>query len=106
LLDLSPGTVSLMVGHHRRDLPIDRVLRIEVRGDSLKNGALTGAVALGLWTALLAGQGSLEPGYVIYFSAINAGLGAAIGAGIDALIPGRTTIYTKPAAQARLRVSF
>jgi len=77
------------------------VVRIERRGDSLKNGAIIGA-AFGLITGALlnecAGGGSGANGEGCLGARIGLALGgaaiwAAIGAGIDALIPGRTRIW-------------
>jgi hypothetical protein len=81
------------------------------RGDSLKNGAIIGAVAGTAYfvtaAALLAGS---DDGEVIIPTAIAggvlfAGLGAAAGAGIDALISRRQVIYQKPAGRSRVGVS-
>ena len=77
------------------------VVRIERRGDSLKNGAIIGA-AFGLITGAMlnecAGGGSGPrgegcPGARIGLALGGAAIWAAIGAGIDALIPGRTRIW-------------
>jgi hypothetical protein len=79
------------------DVRLDRVQRIDATRDSLANGAAIGAVGLGLWCAAICGQG-LESGDRLPMAvAINAGLGALIGAGIDAAHKGRTPIYIKPA---------
>jgi hypothetical protein len=81
------------------------------RDDSLKNGAIIGAVAGAAYyvtgLALLAG---IDDGEVIVPTAIAggvlfAGLGAAAGVGIDALISGRQLIYQTPAPRSRASVS-
>jgi hypothetical protein len=81
------------------------------RGDSLKNGAIIGAVAATayLWTmaALLTDS---DGGEVLIPAAVAgsvwvAGMGAAAGAGIDALISRRQVIYQKRAGGSRVSVS-
>ena len=98
LLDLSDRTLALLTADNRRvEMPIDRVLRIEVRGDSLKNGAAIGAAVMG-GLSLLSCAGYRNGGACAAGTTINVALGALIGAGIDAMNGGRTAIYTKPAA--------
>jgi hypothetical protein len=81
------------------------------RDDSLKTGAIIGAVA---GTAYFVTAAALlrdsDGGNVIIPTAIAggvlfAGLGAAAGAGIDALISRRQVIYQKPAGRTRISVS-
>ena len=110
ILELSHDSLSLLLNDNRRvDLPIDRVLRIEARGDSLKNGAAIGAVVLGGLTALgcVAASGGA---YCITPIATNIGLGALVGAGVDALNGGRSTLYSKaaraPAANLQFKLRF
>ena len=82
------------------------------RGDSLRNGAIIGAVAGTAYfvTLLAILQGSSDGGGVIIPTAIVggvcfAGMGAAAGAGIDALISRRQVIYQKPAGRSRVSVA-
>jgi hypothetical protein len=81
------------------------------RGDSLRNGAIIGAVA---GTAYFVTMATLlrdaDGGEVIIPTAIAggvlfAGLGAAAGVGIDALIARRQVIYQKSASRSRVSVS-
>ena len=81
------------------------------RDDSLKNGAIIGAVAA---TALFVTAGvalhDSDGGDVIVSGAIAwgvlfAGMGAAAGLGIDALITRRHLIYQKPASRNSVSVS-
>jgi hypothetical protein len=94
LLRLGPDTLSLLDEGTVRDVRLADVARIESRGDSVKNGAIIGAAILGGWCALICPQGldgyGRQFGYVL---AVNTALGAAIGAGIDGMHVGRTTIY-------------
>src|SRR6185436_17892998 len=56
IVDLSPESLTILTADNRRvDMPLDRVLRIEARGDSLKNGAVIGALVLGTLVALACG---------------------------------------------------
>jgi hypothetical protein len=93
---LSPSTLTLLVDGQPRDIPIDRVLRIDARGDSVKNGAAIGAVVMGAWCLVVCGQGveNGAQGGALLVSSVA--YGAMLGAGIDALHTGRTTIYRKP----------
>src|SRR5262245_58659044 len=107
LVELSSSSLAILVDGQRREVPIDQVLRIDGRKDSLKNGTLIG---LGVFAGLAAlSCPSIDSaGWCAYSIGINAGLGAAIGAGIDALHKGRTPIYVKAgksasALQVRLR---
>jgi hypothetical protein len=81
------------------------------RDDSLVNGAIIGAVAGAAYfvTAAMLLHDS-DGGDVIIPTAIAggvlfAGMGAAAGVGIDALIAGRHVIYQKPVGRARVSVS-
>jgi hypothetical protein len=97
LVELSPTTLAMLVDGRRVDVPLERVLRIEGRNDSVKDGAAYGAAIGGGLIALGCGQ-ALGNGYCVTYTIFYAGLGALVGAGVDALHKGRTTIYSKPAA--------
>ncbi|HEX7797737.1 MAG TPA: hypothetical protein VF456_25420 [Vicinamibacterales bacterium] len=106
LLQLGPDTLSLLDKGTVRDVRLADVARIESRGDSVKNGAIIGAAILGGWCALICPQGL--DGYRGQFAsvlAINTALGATIGAGIDAMHVGRTTIYEPADIQSARRSS-
>ena len=81
------------------------------RGDSLKNGAIIGAVAATAYVlTAIALLGDSDGGDIIVSTAITstvliAGMGAAAGAGIDALIKGNHVIYRKPSSGSRISVS-
>jgi hypothetical protein len=96
LIDFGPASLSLFVDGARRELPLDSIDRIQTRGDSVRNGALIGAaVGVGLWSLTAAEYGGDVP--FVFFWAASYG---ALGALVDLMIPGRTTIYAKPAAVA------
>ena len=61
---------------------------MDKRGDSLRNGAVMGAL-VGAALGVLATK---EVGFTV----VGAGVYAAIGTGFDALIQGRTTLYEAP----------
>jgi hypothetical protein len=99
LVQLSPTTLAILVDGKRVEVPIENVLRIEGRNDSVKDGAAYGAAIGGGLVALTCAQ-ALELRYCVPAAVFYAGLGALAGAGVDALHKGRTTIYSKPAAVA------
>lgn len=80
------------------------------RGDSLRNGAIIGAVAATAYfltaAALLSDSdgGEVIVGTAVAGGVLFAGMGAAAGAGIDALIARRQVIYQKPAGRSRVGV--
>lgn len=99
LVELSPTTLGLLVNGKRVDLPLESVVRIDGRNDSLKNGALIGAAVMG-GLSVVGCQGFNSGAQCAAGVILNTGIGALIGTGIDALRKGRTTIYSKPAAVA------
>ena len=98
LVQLSPTTLAILVDGERVDVPIDNVLRIEGGNDSVKNGAAIGAAIGGGLTALSCGASLGSSGICVTAAVFYTGIGALMGAGVDALHKGRTTIYSKPAA--------
>jgi hypothetical protein len=97
LLELQPATLSVFVEGSRREIPLDSVDRIQARGDSVWNGAVIAASIAGA----LYGLAMIEYGTEGLPLAIAGTAGwSLLGAGVDALIPGRTTIYSKPPAAA------
>jgi hypothetical protein len=106
LLRLNPDLLVVLVDGQERQFESARVARIQKRGDSLRNGAIIGAVvgvAMGIITSGIsdcpgdrAGGGC--PGSRAALFLVSTGVYSAIGTGIDALIPGRTTLYEAPKA--------
>ena len=92
---MGPDTLTLLEQGTSRDIPFTEIIRIDARGDSVKNGAIIGAVVLGAWCALICPQGlnGYSNNQLPYILGVNIALGAAVGAGIDAMHVGRTTIY-------------
>jgi len=92
LIDLGRGAVSLLVDGTRRDIPIDAIATIQRRGDSVWNGALIGAaIGAGLWGIAAANGADVVP--LVFGAAVGYGL---LGAGLDAMYSGRTTISSRP----------
>ena len=106
LVRFEPAAVVLLVDGSERRIDAARVRRIQKRGDSLKNGALTGALiggVLGLLSAGIAdcpGARSECTAFRIAAPVVSSAFYAAVGTGIDALISGRTTLYVAPASTA------
>ena len=110
LLALSPDSLTVLVDGVERQIDREHVARIQKR-DSLKNGTIAGAivgVALGLVASGLAdcsyqSRNTGCAGSRVGILALSTGVYAGLGAGIDAMIPGRTTIYaasSRPATSA------
>lgn len=100
LLKSGNDEVRLLVNGRERIVRLDQVVRVERSGDSLRNGAFIGALVAGAWCALVCGQGLASSGQVPLAVAANAGLGALVGAGIDAAHRGRTLVYPRPSPVA------
>jgi hypothetical protein len=109
LVRLDPDSILLLIGGVEHRLEAARVRRIDRRGDSLRNGALIGAavgVAMGLLAAGMSDCPGTDPGGGCAGTraaalVLSTGIYAAVGAGIDALVVGRTTVYEAPTASAR-----
>lgn len=124
LLKVERDSIVLRVSGVERSFNRAQIKRIDRRGDSLKNGALTGAgvgALLGLLAALISDCPGADargpcPGARVAGFAVSVGAYAAVGVGIDALVAGRTLIYAPPpatspvpraaAAPALLRLRF
>jgi hypothetical protein len=100
LVQLSPTTLAILVDGRRVEVPIENVLRIDGQNDSVKDGAAFGAAIAGGLTALACFQALGTSGVCVTSTIFYTGIGALVGAGVDALHKGRTTIYSKPAAVA------
>lgn len=92
LVTLGPAAISLFTTQGLRAVPLESVQRIQLKGDKLRNGALIGA-AIG---AALYAPALRHGSEFALFIPFGMAAGAAIGAYADSLIPGRTTIYSRP----------
>jgi|RhiMethySRZTD1v2_1073278.scaffolds.fasta_scaffold646457_2 hypothetical protein len=109
LLRLDQNAVVLIVDGTERQLEMSHVTEVLKHGDSLKNGAITGAIVGAGFGFLAAGladcshddghYGSCGFGTKFTFVTLNTALYTAIGVGIDALIQGRTVLYRAPTPQ-------
>jgi hypothetical protein len=102
LVKAGGDTITLVVDGQPVDVPLARVTRIDLGGDSLANGAAIGAAAMGGWCAAICGQGLTRRGSLPFAVLMNAGLGALIGAGIDALNGRGRPIYIRPASRGAM----
>ena len=118
LLRLDAKSVVLLIDGMQREFELSAVSRVSQRGDSLKNGAITGAVVgvvLGLLSAAVVECRDDDGGYggcpgmgrvgIVLFSTA---FYTAVGTGIDAAIPGRRVLYQAPPRSASLafRISW
>lgn len=106
LVELSSTSLGILVNGQRVDLPIENVLRIDVRDDSLKNGAIIGG-------SVMAGLSAFGCAFTDRASTCATGMvfntlfGVLAGVGIDAMHKGRTPIYVKASkSNAALQVKI
>lgn len=94
LLDLTPETIALLVDGKRVEIPMNTVVAVHVGGDSVGNGAAIGGGVAGFFAALLCAGVSCGaeaiPGIAFYV-----GIGALVGAGVDALVVEPTTVFQR-----------
>jgi hypothetical protein len=111
LVNLSSSSLRLNVSGTTREFQKVDVNTITKRGsDSLKNGALIGMVIGGslgaVGMAVAAAQGDADAAFFVGAALVYSGMGAGIGAGVDALIEGQRVIYANPGSpRARLSVA-
>jgi hypothetical protein len=106
LVSWSSSVLVLRVDDAERRFNLADVSRVDLRGDSLKNGALIG-VGVGLGVGVLmrgladcpGDQNDGCPGSRAALVLTSTAIYAAIGAGIDALIPGRTPLWRSGSSQ-------
>ena len=110
------GRVEVLTRAGARTMALNDIVRIERRGDSIKNGFIAGAAVGGLlgFLACVECEGA---GIRIYAAAMTGSIYGLAGAGIDALHDGWTPLYVrrdkgaranagKPRAMISLRVRF
>jgi hypothetical protein len=105
IVELSPTTLAMLVDGKRVDMPINTVLRIDALTDSVKNGALIGGGVFLGWTVLSCATLAAEADNCPQAILVSTLFGTLAGAGIDAMIQGRTTIYSKPPSTVSLAVA-
>ena len=106
IVRVEPEAIVLSTGGVEHRIPLAEVRRVQVRGDSLRNGAVAGALvglAGGLLTTRLWDCGSGCAGQKTLFLAYSSAIYAAIGTAFDAMHTGRRTVYRRPKALPMLR---
>ena len=106
---LAPDSLGVDAGGFRT-FSAGEVSMIQLRqGDSLGNGALIGLAVGGVGTGLacLASTEGPDQDWCLLAALVYGGIGAGIGVGIDALIPGKKRVaYRAPgSSQARLSLA-
>jgi hypothetical protein len=109
---LSRDTLTLVTEAGTRQFDEVEVAKIRRRqGDSLKNGAIIGAVAATAYFSTMAALlkdsdgGDVIVGRTVVGGVLFAGMGAAAGVGVDALIARRRVIYQNPAGAHSVSIS-
>jgi hypothetical protein len=97
LVGLTDSALMLQLKDSTRTFTPDELALIERKGDSLKNGAIVGVI-LGVWCAIICGQGLDSPHQLPAAVAKE----VLIPIGIDAAIQGRTKIW--PLKQKKTKV--
>ena len=100
IVDLTQSALVLTTDQGRREVPAQDILRLRQRHrDSLVNGAVIGGLAAMvplIWWFSGATESGETAGDNVGFIVLMMGAGVGAGAGIDALIKGRKTIYLAP----------
>jgi hypothetical protein len=111
MVRLEPDAIVLLVDGAERRLDRESIARIQ-RRDSLRNGAVIGAAVGAGLGAVSAGisdcpgraPGGSCPGFRGVLLVSSVGIYSALGTAIDALIPGRTTLWVGPSDRGRANV--
>ena len=101
LLRLDPDSLVMLVDGAERTFDKAGILRVDKRGDSLKNGTLIGAVVGLVFGSISSGMSDCPgddpgggcPGFRVAAFVGSFAIYTAIGTGIDALIVGRTRVF-------------
>jgi hypothetical protein len=91
LISVLPASLRLGVGSDERDIAWNEIQQVARRGDSAADGALVGALIMaGVYVAPAIATD--QPGAILWGAAIGAGIGALI----DGAISGKTVVYRAP----------
>ncbi|MDE2904936.1 MAG: hypothetical protein OXQ28_02510 [Acidobacteriota bacterium] len=106
LIDLSPASLSLLTDDGVRDLEETEIAVVRrQQPDSLKNGALVGAISGAVVAGVLMSDEGADPGIYALFMSLFGAAGAGIGIGLDAGYVRSQVIYTARRPTARVAVS-
>jgi hypothetical protein len=103
LADVSETQLALKTSGETRQFSAQDIRSVRVRkGDSLRNGTLTGAAIGGGVTSLIFLDNECHDDPFCYtVVGVWTGIGALIGMGVDALIHRNVVVYTAPPSGAR-----
>ena len=102
LLRIDSDALVLQLDHHEERIHASQIVRVSKPGDSVKDGAIIGAVVgavMGGLATMIADCPSNSrscTGTRVTMGVVSIGLYSLVGAGIDALHQGRTTLYEAP----------
>ena len=98
LLQISANSVAILTADGPRTVPLERGEAVQRAGDRSHDGAIKGALVLGVWCALVCGQAATSRNPYGRIVMGNAAWGALFGWLFDLGHTGRTTVYpVKPA---------
>jgi hypothetical protein len=92
LMSWSGSEIALETEAGPRTFKPGEAMRLDLRGDSVKNGAVIGLISGAAMGALASAGCDCDARPVIFV--MSAGIYTLVGAGIDALIPGRTQLWS------------
>ena len=108
LIKWDAAAIVLQTGSTTRTFAPGEAVRVDLRGDSLKNGAIFGAVVGAAVGAFMFGFSDCPgfhqscPGFRVGVIVGSTGIYSAIGMATDAMIPGRTPLWqAAPSRSAR-----
>jgi len=92
LISWTASEIVLQTDAGSRTYKPGEAVRLDLRGDSVKNGAVIGLISGVAMGALASAGCDCDARPVIFV--MSAGIYTLVGAGIDALIPGRTQLWS------------
>ena len=95
IVSWTDSTIVLKTDMTTKSFAEGEAIRVDLKGDSVKNGALIGAGVGAVMAGLTSGFADCEGcgGMRVTFALVTVGMYAAIGTALDALIPGRTPLW-------------
>src|SRR4051812_29429243 len=112
LLRLDQQSLAILVDGQERTFELSDVRKIQRKGDSLRNGAIIGAlfgavagVMLGGFSDCPSAHYECAAGARVAIALTTTAVYSAFGTAVDAAIQGRTTLYQRPASTSAARSS-